>query len=809
MNRKFYRLTLFIIALVTVGIAIGYLLTQPPSLPTVPGTTISPSPSPLPTFTPRPTATPIVPPKLNRIPGDKLFFYGDWEGAIDAYQQVLENSSSEGERSKALLGLGKTYYQKKNYQRSLELLRNLISTYPDSEYLPEAQFTLGEIYQLLDRNLEAAEAYSAYLQHRPGVIDGYIHKKRGDALQAANQHILAIESYRAAINSPGSIAPPNLKLKIGQSYQALEDYDSARVIFQEVYNQSDNDYTKARADYLLGQSLDALDMPEEAQAAYLDAVLKFPLSYDAYRALVELVNRGYPVDELDRGLVDYFAGQYSRAIEAFDRYLDKEDQEDPGTALYYKGFALYKTGNYVSALEPWQSLINNYPEHTYRDEAWEFIAYTQWYYLGQHPQAVQTLVTFVEDTPYHNRAPEFLFDAARVSEYDGNLEQALRLWNRIYEEYPTSGYANRSLFREGLTHYKMSSYADALSSFHTYQQSSANVDEESQALMWIGKSHRALGNEQAAQSAWNRAINTDPTGYYSERSRELLQGREPFHPPLNYDFGYDVEEEKRKAETWMRNTFSIPQETNLSSLGPLGEDPHLKRGTELWTLGQYQEARSEFEQLRKEVDFDPVSSYRLANYLRELGLYRSSIYAARQVLNLADMNDAETLNAPAYFNHIRFGNYYSELVHTASQSYDIHPLLLYSVIRQESLFEGFVRSSAGARGLMQIIPATGADIAQKAGWPQDYSPDDLYRPKVNINFGARYLNLQRNYFDGNMYAALAAYNGGPGNASLWLDAAGDDYDLFLESIRFQETRKYIKGITEIFSIYRRLYQRAP
>jgi len=809
MDKRFYRFTVFIVALGTVAIAVAYLLTQPSSEPLQPVLPDTPTSSPLPTFTPRPTATPIIPPSQNQIPGDKHFFYGDWEQALQDYQNTFNTSENLETQSNALLGLGKTYYQQKNYQRSLESLRNLITTYPESTYIAEAQFALAETYSALERHIEAAEAYAAYLDHRPGVINAYIQEKRGDALQAAGQHVPAIESYRAAIASPSLDPAAGLKLKIGHSYQSLEDYQSAQVIFQEVYNQTSNDYTKARADFLLGQTYDSMDKPQEAQEAYLDAVSNFPLSYDSYLALVNLVERGYPVNELDRGLVDYFAGQYSRSIEAFDRYLADPESQDRGTALYYKGRSFYRTGNYQAALAPWAAIIDNYPEHDYMDEAWEFTAYTQWYYLGQHPQAVQTLLEFVEDNPYHNRAPEFIYDAARVSEYDGNLEQAANHWNRVFSDYPTSSYANPSLFRKGLIHVRQSAHSKALASFQRYQQAAKNAEEESQAYLWTGKTHRLAGDEDAAMAAWRKAVNADPTGYYSERARELLQDREPFQPPQDYDFGYDVEEEKTKAENWMRDTFSIPPETNLSSLGPLSEDPRLKRGTELWKLGKYEAARTEFEHLRKEVDFDPVSSYRLANYLRDLGLYRSAIYAARQVLNNAGMSDAETLDAPAYFNHIRFGNYYSELVLDASQQFGFHPLFLTSVMRQESLFEGFVRSSAGARGLMQIIPSTGAGIANNASWPAEFSPDDLYRPKVSINFGAAYLNSQRNNFDGNLYAALAAYNGGPRNAAIWLETSGGDYDLFLESIRFRESKEYIKGIAEIFSIYRRLYQRSP
>jgi soluble lytic murein transglycosylase len=192
----------------------------------------------------------------------------------------------------------------------------------------------------------------------------------------------------------------------------------------------------------------------------------------------------------------------------------------------------------------------------------------------------------------------------------------------------------------------------------------------------------------------------------------------------------------------------------------------------------------------------------------ELGLYRPAIFAARDVLNAAGMDDAGTMNAPIYFNHIRFGTYYSDLIIPATEKYKLHPLLILSVMRQESMFEGFVQSTAGARGLMQIIPSTGAERADKEGWPPGYTANDLYRSIVSINLGTAYLRYLLNYFEGDVYAALAGYNAGPGNSEIWLSKAADDPDLFVEIIRFTETKNYIKYISEIFAIYRRIYSRA-
>jgi soluble lytic murein transglycosylase len=106
---------------------------------------------------------------------------------------------------------------------------------------------------------------------------------------------------------------------------------------------------------------------------------------------------------------------------------------------------------------------------------------------------------------------------------------------------------------------------------------------------------------------------------------------------------------------------------------------------------------------------------------------------------------------------------------------------------------------------MQVIPDTGRHIAGQLGWPPGYSDADLYRPIVSLRFGAYYLASQRDAFGGDLYAALAAYNAGPGNSIAWDGIAPDNPDLFLEVIRIQETYTYIVRVYEFYAIYRRLY----
>jgi soluble lytic murein transglycosylase len=106
---------------------------------------------------------------------------------------------------------------------------------------------------------------------------------------------------------------------------------------------------------------------------------------------------------------------------------------------------------------------------------------------------------------------------------------------------------------------------------------------------------------------------------------------------------------------------------------------------------------------------------------------------------------------------------------------------------------------------MQVIPSTGQEIAAKLGWPPGYTDEDLYRPDVSVRFGIDYLAEQRDRYDGDLYAALAAYNAGQFNATPWKELAPDDPDLFFEIIRIDQPQLYIRSIYEFFNIYKELY----
>jgi soluble lytic murein transglycosylase len=799
---KTKRISLFLIFLLlsTLGCSLNRVLNPDQPQPTETAM-VPPTPTNIPT--PTPIHTPIPGARIHT--GDLALFYGDWELAIQEYVIALESTSENEIKSAALLGLGRTYLQSSRFDAALDALNNGIFNYPDSPHRALMFFTLAQVYEAQGRPLEAVSAYQEYLKLRPGLIDRYIYESIGDSYLETQNYQLAIDAYIQAIDAPSTVDSFYLNLRIADSYYDLGNLTTALVTYEDIYSRTVNDYLKAEAKRKIGDILVSLGNTEEGYLAYQEVVQNYPLAYDAYLSLVALLDAEQTVSELDRGLINYFVGQYGFAVDAFVRYLRAFPDNHADTAHYYLGLSYQKLGEHAKSIEAWQEIIDDHINERYWATAFDEIAFAMFVYQEKPEAAIQVYLDFVDRSPLDEKAPEYLYYAARFAERDFDLKTAARLWERLGSQFSTSSWAFDGLFQAGITRYRLGEYQNSISAFQSSLGVSANPGDQAAAYLWIGKCYQMIGNTGAAEDSWRQASTSDPTGYYSERAKDILENRPPFTPPAQYTLIYNLDLERAEAIAWMHNIFNIPQEENLNDVTPLFSDPRMVRGSELWNLGLYETARQEFESYRNEISLDPGKTFRLANYLTDLGLYRSAVLAARQVLDLAGLDDATTFTAPIYFNHIRFGAYYEDLVGISAAENGLDPLFLYSVLRQESLFEGFVMSTAGARGLMQIIPSTGEEITRQIGWPPNYTAQDLYRPYVNIRFGAYYLDRQRDAFGGDLYQALAAYNGGPGNALKWIQLSNGDPDLFVEVIRFAETRNYIRYIYEIFDIYRDLY----
>jgi soluble lytic murein transglycosylase len=151
---------------------------------------------------------------------------------------------------------------------------------------------------------------------------------------------------------------------------------------------------------------------------------------------------------------------------------------------------------------------------------------------------------------------------------------------------------------------------------------------------------------------------------------------------------------------------------------------------------------------------------------------------------------------PAWYIRLRYPLRYQAIVRGHAHNYDLDPALLAAVIYQESKFNAHARSSSGAVGLMQLLPATAKGIAVHTGGTR-FRVSDLDNPEINVRYGAWYLRHLLDKY-GDTRTALAAYNAGQENVDTWRRQG--------RGIVFPETRHYVSRVEHLQTLYRRGYR---
>lgn len=221
-------------------------------------------------------------------------------------------------------------------------------------------------------------------------------------------------------------------------------------------------------------------------------------------------------------------------------------------------------------------------------------------------------------------------------------------------------------------------------------------------------------------------------------------------------------------------------------LEALESRPEIIRARELFFVGQDSRGRSEWDAFIRHLSVE--DKLQAAVLAHRWGWHSRAISAAASLGEYDDLS-------------IRYPLPYQQTFESLSSQASISSTWAYGIARSESLFMRDVRSSAGAIGLMQLMPATGRDVAREIKFP--YSGlATLVDPESNIRLGTTYLGKMAQRYDGNQVLATAAYNAGPHRVDRWLpDDDPIDARIWIENIPFNETRKYVKRVLAAQAIF--------
>ncbi len=803
----------------------------PTATPTSSPTT-TPTPSPTstatPTWTPIPTLTPTLQPggQLERALHHQT--NGNYVQAIAAYQDLLASDmAASDEALQARYHLAESYLLNREYVAAAAAWEDYIARlgavheYPDDNLLPNirtrsaATLMAARAYHAAGVCARAIAHYQDYLTQET-VLTDMVYEWIGDCNAADQELEGAIAAYRQALAAASDQGVRvRLREKVAAAYLALGDNDAAVAEYDAILSLARTDTYRAKIEYLAGQALATSGHTEAAYARYHRAVDNYPKAEYAYLSLAELVEAGVEVDEFQRGLIDYYAGQtypdaLGASVRAFDRYLAVQPAGKAGEALYRKALAQRGLDQHGAALETLQVLIDGYPQSEWVTRAW-FKKGDTLAQVGSKDRAVETYRELAALFPADELAPKALWQAAKIREGEGSYLAAAKLHEVIQASFPAFEDADEALWRAGLAHYRAGDLRSATINWQLLLDKYPKSSYRATSLYWLGKLG-ATPESQEEGEYWDQLVALSPADYYALRVQQIRAGESLTATRLITSAvdspAWDPAQVETEVLPWLSGWTQVPTDTNLVALpGNFVSRRDIRRGQALLAIGLRREALNAFDSARAATWSDPLTLAQLAFFFRDQGFHG---LAARAALRLAGLWPGGSLDdAPLAVQRLAYPLAYTDLLSAEAQTRDLDPLLLAGLVRQESLFEPVATSWVGARGLGQVMPATGEGLARSLGM-DGFTLADLYRPSVSIRFGAYYLAIQMNRFDDQILVALAAYNGGPGNTLRWLEAAGDDVpidlDLFVESITSSQSRRYLRRVYETYLIYERLYR---
>lgn len=231
---------------------------------------------------------------------------------------------------------------------------------------------------------------------------------------------------------------------------------------------------------------------------------------------------------------------------------------------------------------------------------------------------------------------------------------------------------------------------------------------------------------------------------------------------------------------------SIPVQYSAQEYEKIAQLPAVVRARELLLVDQTTDARREWNLATR--DFTQQQHQIAAVLAHQWQWYD---YAIR------------TIAKGNYFDDlaIRFPTPFNDLVNKYSVKRKLEPAFVYGIIRRESAFNPQARSPVGARGLMQLMPATARQVSRKLKLKSP-SRRDLYTPSFNINLGSTYISDMLKKYHGHRALASAAYNAGPHRVNKWLPEENElPADVWIDTIPFTETREYVRAILAYTALF--------
>ncbi|MGV7220583.1 MAG: tRNA (adenosine(37)-N6)-dimethylallyltransferase MiaA [Nitrospinales bacterium] len=707
--------------------------------------------------------------------GIRAYQNANYKKAVGHFLSVRKSNPDSLAGKRALYYLGKTYVKIDRLEQAIRLFISALAEYPQIEdYI---RFNLAQVYFQSDKYQLALKQINTMLKEFPqSILLLEAEMFRADLLKHLGQNkkaIIHLEEIEDFIkNKPGGKIfkswVPEIIFKRGETYEALNKPDKAFGLYWDLFIYHSNHPATAKA---------------------LFKIKRLVRTNDLKPPVLSLEKQSTRISNLLKGV------RYQEAINEIDEI--KRQQKDiqlPIRFYFFKARAYNGLRQRQKANDTLDTFIKAFPTHPRVPEAQYTMGRNAWN-LGNSQLGIDFFQSNVVNHKNSKWVPQSRFLLGKVYEDIKNHNKAIEYYKTLISSDGQNIYAQKAVWNIGWNFYKRNKFQKALQHFEESSQRFPQGRYIEKILFWMAKANEKTGNDEKAMEIYKEISSRYPFTYYGIQANEKLV-RKGLKSSTNNLFEKDLAEKKRHHKQLIPETLS----EGLSK----AELFHFNRANEMTIMGFNNNATLEINWIERSIKQTQSNTMWVSMMYNRAQDYAKAVRTLSRQFNKKSKEEEKELSFDFWDNY--YPSAYSNRINIWSKEYQVDPILVKSIIRQESLYDAKALSPAGAMGLMQVMPKTGQKLWQQLNKKPKYDSKLLFDPEINIQLGVKYIDQLRNKYGEYDPYILICYNAGPHVLEKWLRRFNDvkDNDVFIESIPYPETRKYIKRVMRNYGIYKLL-----
>lgn len=482
-------------------------------------------------------------------------------------------------------------------------------------------------------------------------------------------------------------------------------------------------------------------------------------------------------DRLICGQVFLNRKKWKLAVAEFQRIAATKNLKLRGQARYLMGQAYQGRKWYNTAIKQYNVVIalGGKSDYLTRAHYQKAVCYQR---KGHLKTATSQLKPFTRLYPWSRLRDDALYTLAQIYQKRGKLTLARETYAQLIEIAPESPYADVAAWRIGWQRFDEKRYEESYKAFEGLKANFPGNRYAMGAHFWMAKIRERQNQPELAREIYTE-VATANYWYYSARAKAILRMSDSELAP------------RAVPDAELPGTAACPPQAKA-----------------LMALRLYEDAIVQLKHhiTAPDVLADTACFYALIDCYERLARYDEARKLAEQALNspiFANPDAEETKQLRQWL----YPRYYEQLVEKYAKAHNVDAYLMFAMMLEESRYRADAVSWAGAIGLMQIMPATGKELARQLKIRR-FRSSMLKQPEVNIRMGAKYIAYLNSLFDSDAMLVTGAYNGGPGRMSRWVKSKKiADIDEFVEKITIRETRLHIKKVINSYDNYVEIYGR--